>query len=135
MAAEAEIVELLGKVPGRPFRVTVSNVVAVPKGSLMKAGNLRTATITNGDDKFIGIAAAEKVKDDGSLSLALYTHGIFNLTNGAAATFAAGDRVDVNGVNLVSVSDAAGVLKAGVGIALEDCAKSEKAVILVGSGL
>ena len=36
MANEAVIIELLGIVPGRPFRQGVADATAVPKGTIMK---------------------------------------------------------------------------------------------------
>lgn len=137
MANEAVIIELLGHQKGRPIRLNVLDTLAIPKGSLMTiaASGTRVATITTGDCEFFGIAAHEKVKSDGSTTMSVYTHGIFDLTNANLATFAAGDHLDTNGVNIVTISDAAGVLKPGFMLALEDAAKNEVAAVLVGSGL
>jgi len=135
MANEAVIIELLGIVPGRPFRQGVADATAVPKGTIMEQADDRKVTVSNGDDSFGGIAAHEKVANDGSESLTVYSHGIFDLKNANLATFQAGDHLDVNGANLVTISDAAGVLKPGRFVALENAEKLTFAACLVGSGL
>lgn len=136
MAAEAVIIELLGAIKGRPVNAGIDNATAVPKGSIMAiTAENRVVELSNGDAPFAGIAAHEKVAADGSTTITLYTHGIFKLTNANLATWAAGDHLDVNGANLVTISDAAGMIKAFCGVALEDAAKQAQATVLVGSGL
>ena len=133
--AVATIIELLGKEKGRPVRYTVADGVAIPKGTLMKVIEPRTAEATDGDDKpFCGIAATEKVISDGSTTLACYTHGIFKLTNSATTALTAGMRVQIKAANEIDVVDNA-TLFAEVGIALQDIAKSADGAVLIGSGL
>ena len=135
MANEAVIIELLGVKKGRPVRYTCADAGAIPKGTLLKMTDPRTVVASSGDDPFAGIAAHEKVALDGSTTITAYTHGIFDLTNANIASFSAGDHVDVNGANLVTICDAAGMIKRFVGLALEDAAKQGVACVLVGSGL
>ena len=132
MAYEAVIIELLGN-GGEPVRYTVADDTAIPKGSLMYLSGDRTATISSAQGQFfIGIAAAEKVADDGSTSLAVYTNGIFDLTDeGAGITL--GNMVKLGGVNTISAADEAGAQDAAeyVGIALEAATGSEVIAVRV----
>jgi len=131
----AVIIELLGKVPGRPVRYTVANAAALEKGCLVQMETPRTIIATAADnDPFAGIAAAEKVTLDGQTSIACYTHGIFDITNDAAATILIGERVSIKGANDIAKVAAADRLFSNVGIALEAGAINEVIAVLVGSG-
>jgi len=131
--AVATIIELLGNPRGRPIRMTVADGVNIPKGTLLKVTDPRTASAQSAAaDAFIGIAAAEKVADDGATSLAVYTYGIFGIESGAAITV--GERVGPGAeANKVIKVDAANILKATVGTALETSAgDTEVIAVLVG---
>lgn len=107
MANEAVIVELLGN-GGDPVRYTVADGAGIAKGTLMRlSGDPRTITASAADgDLFVGIAAAEKVANDGSTTLAVYTNGIFDITvNATAAAAVLGEPVKLTGANLVDVAD------------------------------
>lgn len=133
MANEAVIIELLGN-GGDPIRVTVADGAGIAKGTLLKITDPRTGAATSADnDAFIGIAAAEKVANDGSTTLAVYTHGIFDLKDSGAG-ITAGERVSMGGANLISKVAAADLLFSDVGIALETASASEVIAVLVGSG-
>lgn len=133
MANEAVIIELLGNQKGRPVRYQVADGTAIEKGALCKIIAGRRVSNTNGDGNFVGIAAHEKVANDGTTVVALYTHGIFDLVdNGSGITV--GAACDVNGANVIEASDADGNLKAGRIIALETAGASERIACLVGSG-
>ena len=133
MANEAVIIELLGN-GGDPIRYTVADGTTIEKGTLLKITDPRTASATSADnDAFGGIAAAEKVASDGSTSIAVYTHGIFDLKDSGSG-ITAGERVSIAGANLISKVAAADLLFADVGIALETASASEVIAVLVGSG-
>ena len=137
MANEAVIIELLGHHRGRPITYVVADGTGIAKGTVLKivAGAPgRLAAASAGDDNFAGIAAFEKVKSDGSTTLTAYTHGIFDMVNGAAADLTAGMRCDVNGINLISKCDASGAVKSGWIILLEDTVKNATGSCLIGSG-
>lgn len=86
MAFEAVIIELLGN-GGDPVRYTVANGTGIEKGTLLKLTDPRTAIANSGNnDDLAGIAAAEKVANDGSTSLAVYTNGIFDMKASGAIT-------------------------------------------------
>ena len=136
MANEAVIIELLGATKGRPINWQIPDASAIPKGTIMKSvtGGDRKCAATTADDPFAGIAAMEKVANDGSETMTLYTHGIFDLTNAAIADATAGARCDINGANLFTISDAAGAVKPGCIILMEDAVKSAVGACLIGSG-
>ena len=131
MANEAVIIELLGKVPGRPIKFTCA-AAAMPKGTILHVHDPRTAVACHADnDPFCGIAAMEN--DGTDTSVTAYTHGIFDLANSGTATITAGGRVNIDGANTIGVTAAADLLYSDVGICLEDAAKSETVAVLVGS--
>lgn len=97
MANEAVIIELLGN-GGDPIRFTVADGTGIEKGTIMELTDPRTTIKVSGaNTALIGIAAEEKVASDGSLSIAVYTNGIFDLTIGGSATTVLGNDVVSNG--------------------------------------
>jgi len=93
MADEAIIVELLGN-GGDPVRYTVADGTGIEKGTLMELEDPRTMKKVSGAGVVIaGIAAAEKVANDGSTTLAVYTNGLFELKCGASGTATLGSMV------------------------------------------
>ena len=97
MANEAVIIELLGN-KGDPVRYTVIDGATIEKGTIMEMEDNRTAKKISGANKPIaGIAAAEKVANDGSTTLAVYTNGIFDLTVGSGQVTVVGSDVVSNG--------------------------------------
>ena len=105
MTNEAVIIELLGN-KGDPIRYTVADGTAIAKGTLMRLSGDRTmiAHSAQGQD-FVGIAATEKVADDGQTSLAVYTNGIFDLVDSSAG-MALGDMAKLSGTaNMVMTAD------------------------------
>ena len=128
----AVIIELLGN-RGDPIRMTVADGIGIAKGELMKVTDPRTMVVTSADnDPFIGITVAEKVVSDGSTTLAVYTHGIFDIN--AAASITVGERVSISGDNEVTKVASADLLFANVGIALETASADEIIAVLIGSG-
>lgn len=102
-----------------PIPFTVADGTAIPKGSVLKLTDPMTAAIADGDTQAVaGIAAEEKIANDGKTTLAVYREGIFKgyagaagVTVGAAlitdaATGAANELVnaDVNSENIVGVA-------------------------------
>ena len=91
MAAEAVIIELLGKLKGCPIRYTCAEAVTIPKGTLLKITDPRTVSAHSGADQPIaGVAAMEKVGGDGSTTISVYTNGIFDITAAAAGAVTVG---------------------------------------------
>jgi len=81
MADEAIIVELLGaNHNGEPIRYTCADATGIAKGSVMELTTPRTVVqSTNVDRPIVGIAAAEKVANDGETSIAVLTNCIVQL--------------------------------------------------------
>ncbi len=133
MAHEAVIIELLGN-QGDPIRYTVADGTGIAKGTLMYlSGDPRTIAASSADGQiFVGIAAAEKVASDGSTTLAVYTNGIFDLTDSSAG-MTLGDACKLNGANLVATADEAGALSTQeiVGTVLETAAANEVVAVRV----
>jgi len=126
------IIELLGR-EGDPIRLTVADGTKILKGEMMKITDPRTMVVTSADnDPFIGISAADKVASDGATTLAVYTHGIFDINASAAITV--GERVSVSGDNEIAKVAAPDLLFSDVGIAMETASADEIIAVLVGSG-
>lgn len=123
MANEAIIVELLGN-GGDPVEYTVADGTGIAKGTVMKiSSDPRTIAAATADgDLIVGIAASEKVANDGSTTLAVYTNGIFDLTCTASTGSAVlGEPVKITGANTVAPADDATIQHAEevVGYSLE----------------
>ena len=77
---------------GPPIAFTVADGTGIEKGALLKMTDPRTAAAAAATDDIIaGIAAKEKVADDGNTSLAVYREGIFKMT--ASGSITVGDPV------------------------------------------
>ena len=131
-ASLATIIELLGNA-GDPVRYTVADGTSISKGTLLKVADPRTASASTGTgDVFCGIAAADKVANDGSTTLAAYTNGIFDLqaSNGGAITV--GAMVSTSGANMIKTAIATEA-EAGkmIGQALEAAADETPEAIAV----
>ncbi len=132
MANEAVIIELYGD-GGDVKRYTVADDTGIEKGTLMYLSGDNTISKTAADgDLFVGIAATEKVADDGQTTLGVYTHGKFDLKDsGSGMTL--GDIAKIDGANLIATADLASAIQAGeyVGQVLETASASETVAVLV----
>ena len=120
MADEAIIVELLGN-QGDPVRYTCDDTIGIAKGSVLELTTPRTVIQSTDVDKpIVGIAAMEKVADDGQTSIPVYTNGIFQLKC-ATTQCEIGDYVSANAAdNNVTLSSTLDLEKGWtVGYALE----------------
>ena len=67
-----------------PVPFTVADGAGIEKGALLEINDPWTVTTTNGaSDKIIGIAAEEKIANDGKVTLGVYIRGIFKGFAGA----------------------------------------------------
>lgn len=102
-----------------PVPFTCSNTTGIEKGALLVLSDPFTVATTTGDtDAIIGIAAEEKIANDGKTTIDVYLRGIFKGLAGAAGvtagmgiisdtgTGAANDLVvaDVNSEHLVGMA-------------------------------
>ena len=79
-----------------PVPFTVADGTGIPKGTILKLTTPMTAIISSGDgDPIAGIAAEEKVQDDGKVTLGVYMGGIFKGKAGVS-TIIAGEALDSN---------------------------------------
>jgi len=97
----ATIVSLYGQPAGEPIKFTVADGTAIGKGTLCMITDPRTASAGTTGAPFAGIAAADKEADDGSVKLALYTKGIFDLYTDPGEAIAIGTLVAMSGANLI----------------------------------
>lgn len=127
MANEAEIIELLGNA-GDPIRFTCADGTGIEKGSLLQlSSDPRTVTKTSADgETFVGVAAMEKVANDGSTEISVYTNGIFDIKDSGLG-ITVGEIVKVDGANLIATADEAGAQANAevVGQAYETAANGE----------
>lgn len=105
MADEAIIVELLGN-GGDPVSYTVANGTTIEKGTVMELEDARTMKKVSGAGVVIaGIASAEKVANDGTTRLAVYTNCIVELKTSAGGTATLGSYVRSAGAdNTITVA-------------------------------
>ena len=120
MANEAVIIELLGN-GGDPIRFTCADNTGIAKGTLLELTDPRLVIAnTNDNAPVVGIAAHEKVANDGSTNISAYTNGIFDmLTAGGAKAVGTGVANSAT-ENTVGAADAADLLQGSfVGYLLE----------------
>lgn len=131
MANEAVIIELLGD-GGDPVEYIVADGTTIAKGTILKLADPRTALASTADGEIcVGIAAVEKLANDGCTKIPVYTHGIFDLKDsGAGITL--GAMVTIGGANTIKAA-AAGEAETGdcFGRCLETAAASEVVSVLV----
>lgn len=118
-----------------PIDMTVADGAGIEKGTVCKLGDPLTAEAT-GDasgDIFAGIAAREKVANDGRTRLSMFRRGIFDMTVNVSDGVTMGTWVASSGANLIRDATEAEVHAGkGIGIALETGSASEVINVLVG---
>lgn len=148
MANEATIIELLGQPKGEPIRYACADAVGIERGTLLAFDNTKARTISGSNIRtldaqaasnimaFAGIAAEEKVANDGATSIGVWTKGVFDLLTGQAV--APGQLVSISGANKVrrNADIVAADLSGGaiVGIALESGSAGDTIAIKLGGG-
>ena len=113
-----------------PVMFTVADGTGIEKGAILKLTDPMTASLSDGDGDIIaGIAAEEKIANDGKTKLAVYRHGIFKVLAGANIT--AGQGVDTHS-STGAANEVAPIGAAGdnlLGIALESFNDTETGLI------
>ena len=131
MANEAVIIELFNG--GRPIQFTCADGTGIEKGTIMELTDPRTV-IANANDNapVVGIAAAEKVANDGSTTIAVYTDGIFDCLTDAGTDNAGAMLANSATANILQTADAADLLQGSVlGKLLETAGNAEVAAVRV----
>lgn len=129
MANEAVLVYELS----HPVPFTCSDSNAIAQGTLLKlADPMTVAAATADNDIFIGVAAQEKIANDGVTKIAVYLTGIFKMVDSGSGWTVGTDLV-VKGTNTVgtytTLDDEKGYK---VGKGLETTSASETGLVLVG---
>jgi len=71
----------------KPIPFTVADGTGIEKGAILKMTDPMTAVLADGDGDIIaGIAAEEKIANDGKTKLGVYREGIFRVLAGTAVT-------------------------------------------------
>ena len=117
-----EAVLMIEIAPPLPF--TVADGTGIEKGAILKMTDFMTAIISSGtDDVIAGIAAEEKIANDGRTSIGVYRQGIFRVLAGGSITV--GDQLKSNAgtkANEVLTATNATLSGKSLGIALETAA-------------
>ena len=131
MANEAVKITLLGN-RGDPIEYTIASGAVIPKGSIMKLTNPQTAAIATADgDYIIGIASVESTADSTDTTMALWTHGVFDMYSTTGMTFARPMKIE--GTNAITDADDNTVegISEVVGMSLETVAALNRGAVLV----
>jgi hypothetical protein len=71
----------------KPIPMTCANATGIERGAILKLADPFTVSLANGDgDVVAGIAAEEKIANDGKVKIAVYQGGIFEGTAGGTCT-------------------------------------------------
>ena len=101
-----------------PIAFKVADGAGIEKGSFLQLTESMTAIIHSGQNqKCAGIAAEEKILNDGKVTIPVFMGGIFKVVAGAAVTVGAALMLDAT-VNLVETATT-GTGASGIGYALE----------------
>ena len=138
MANEAVILELFGSPSGEPIRYSVADGTGIEKGTLMQMSGVDLFAYPSAadGDLFAGIASTEKVASDGSVTLGLFTKGIFDLRTDLGA-ITMGAKVKLSGVNTIAAADDDTIegTQQVVGVALEASGAAAAETIRVAVGV
>jgi hypothetical protein len=106
----------------QPISMTCADNAGIEKGAILTLSGANTVISHDGtaNASFAGIAAAEKIANDGNTHIPVYRGGIFKLTANAAVTLGAALALDAV-ANTVKDAVAANIASDILGVALESC--------------
>ncbi len=116
-----------------PIQMRVDDALAVPKGTILDldSGLTVTAADTN-EDVFGGIAAEEKIANDGKTQIAVYRDGLFKCVAGAGGV-TIGLPVGIVAANAFTDTTSGDDIKgANYGVALETASDTEFFILDLG---
>ena len=121
MANEAVIIELFNG--GKPADFTCADGTTILKGTLLELTSPRTVIAnTNDNAPVVGIAAAEKVANDGSVTIAAYQDGVFDMLTDSGIDAVGALMANSATENTIQGADATDVIQGSViGKVLETC--------------
>ena len=106
MANEAVCIET----PTEFRRCVIGDAVAAPIGTIMELEDVNVCSLSDTDtNPFAGIMWVEKVANDGVTEAVLATNGVWDI-KATAAAITSGQIVNVGGVNLMVLADAAAII-------------------------
>ncbi len=101
-----------------PINFKCADGAGIAKGAILKLTESMTAIITSGqNDKVAGIAAEEKIANDGKVTIKVYMGGIFKGVAGAAVNVGAALMTDATANKIETATTGTGA--SGIGYALE----------------
>jgi len=119
----------------RLLELTVADGTTISGGTILQLTDPTTGSASSGNlNIFAGIAANEKLANDGSTRLAVWRKGVFDMYSNDAAN--AGDIAVISGANMVGVAKATLLTLSGaalrVGTYLQSATAGEVIEVLVG---
>jgi hypothetical protein len=114
-----------------PVMMTCANGTGIEKGALLMFSSPLTVATHDGtaNASFAGVAAEEKIANDGKDKIAVYRGGWFKMTVNAAITAPAA--VAFDGVaNKIKTAVAANVAMDTIGFALESCDAQDDTILV-----
>ena len=116
-----------------PIPFTCADGTGIEKGTFLTLSDPMTvaATGANANDIVIGIAAEEKIANDGKTKISVYTGGVFKVLAGGAVTV--GDNVESHSVaqEVVTATQTANATANLMGKALETAADTDTFLMLL----
>ena len=105
------------------MQFTCANATTILKGTLLELTSPRTVIAnTNDNAPVVGIAAAEKVADDGATTISAYTDGIFDMLTDTGTDAVGAMMANSATENTIQGADATDVIQGSVvGKVLETC--------------
>lgn len=118
----------------KPIPFTCVDWVGIEKGALLTLSDPFTVATSSADNQvFVGIAAEEKIANDGKVKIGVYMRGIFKLVVAAGNTTTVGQDCVLRGANVIGLYDTLDDEKGlVVGMALETGAAGETVLVAVG---
>ena len=109
-----------------PVMMTVADGVGIAKGAILKMTDPFTASLADGDNDIVaGIAAREKIANDGNTKLAVFRGGIFRVLSGTASILI-GSPLDTQGASGANEIGVAGINAQNIiGVSLEAAADAD----------
>lgn len=116
-----------------PVDMTCADGTAIAKGTLLALSDPRTVAAAGANAFVFGIAARDKIANDGRTQIPVFIDGIFDMTDSGAGV-AVGTAVAAAGSNEVKTAVSTDVGCKTVGIALETAAADEVFQVLLRPG-
>ena len=132
MANEAVLVRQLEL----PVTFTCADATGIEKGTLLKLTDPATVALSAAStDSIIGIAAEEKIANDGKVQIGVYLRGIFRMLSDGTVAAGAGVIPDGTNPNEFITAAAASDASTVFGISLESVTNGQTGLVYVNCGI